>query len=216
LFPRADGGRWLQAWLDVVFKLDVGGTANVEGIWGAHSFLNQSLSGTMTRLFSEPAVDGTFVEHGVVLADLGTAGVKAVTIGFFVLVLGLLTLATFAGRRADRSAAHPAQMLRLVAMGEVAAFACGMLLLSPQSSKAHFCVWLFPAAFLADRLLRGPRDRWLWPLVLAAVVCGPLASKGIVGREIGNRLLAYGNVTWCTVLLLLATVRALWTTSRRT
>ena len=86
--------------------------------------------------------------------------------------------------------------------------ACGMVLLSPQSSKSHFCVWLFPAAFLADRLLRSPRDVVLWVLVAAALALGPLASKGVVGREMGNRLLAIGNVTWCTVLLLAGVIWA--------
>ena len=86
--------------------------------------------------------------------------------------------------------------------------ACGMVLLSPQSSKAHFCVLLLPAAF-GVRCMLASRDRLLILLLLAALVAGPLSAKDLVGKDFGNVLLAYGSVTWCTVLLLLATVRGL-------
>jgi hypothetical protein len=76
------------------------------------------------------------------------------------------------------------------------------------SSKSHFCVWLFPVAFVAERLLRGRRDPVAITLFAAAAFVALLA-KDMVGRELGNLLLAYGNVTWATVLLLAATVRCL-------
>jgi alpha-1,2-mannosyltransferase len=214
LCPRQDGGSWFLAWIDLLRGLQVGGTADVQGVWGAHSVLNQSLSGTLTRLLSVPAVGGTFVVENVALVDLGAGARRAVTIAVQLAVLALLGLAALLGRRAAAPGADAAAR-QTVAWGEVAAFACGMLLLSPQSSKAHFCSWLFPAAFLADRALRGPRDRWLWPLLGAVFASGALLSKGILGRDLGNRVLAYGNVTWCTVLFLLATLRALWTAARR-
>jgi hypothetical protein len=75
-------------------------------------------------------------------------------------------------------------------------------------------VWLFPAAFLADRLLRGRRDVVSWLLLAFAFALGSLTGKGLVGTDVGAYLNAIGNVTWCTVLLLAATVRALWTAGR--
>jgi hypothetical protein len=83
-----------------------------------------------------------------------------------------------------------------------------MLLLSPMSSKSHFCVWLFPVAFLAERLLRGRRCVVAIALfALGAVVA--LLAKDLLGKRLGNVVLAYGNATWATLLFLLATVAAL-------
>lgn len=218
IFPRQDGASWLVTWFDVNLRgLEVGGTASAAGAWNAHSNLNQSLSGLLTRLFTDPVVtdEGHFVIENVALTQLGPTALRAVTITCQLLVLALLALAARLGARAIARGGDAVAMARTVSFGEVGAFACGMVLLSPQSSKAHFCIWLVPAAFLADRLLRGPRDRWLGLLLVGAVVLGPLASKGIVGSHNGRVLLAYGNVTWCTLLLLLATLRGLWTAARR-
>jgi uncharacterized membrane protein len=83
-----------------------------------------------------------------------------------------------------------------------------MLLLSPMSSKSHFCVWLLPVAFLAERLLRGRRCVAALALFALAAVAALLA-KDLLGKRLGNLVLAYGNATWATLLLLLASVAAL-------
>lgn len=211
VFPRADGNSWIVAWFDINLRgLEVGGTASAAGAWNAHSFLNQGMSGSLTRLFSEAAILGPFVDESAMIADLGATGCKVVTLTCQVGVLLALVLSARHGARAVRTAADPDLAQRTVAMGEVGAFACGMVLLSPQSSKAHFCVWVFAAAFVVDRLLRGRRDLLLIGLTVLAFAVGPMMSKGIVGRELGNLMLARGNVTWCTLLLLLATLRGLW------
>jgi hypothetical protein len=115
-----------------------------------------------------------------------------------------------------RVAADAALAQRSVALGEVAAVACGMVLLSPQSSKSHFCVWLFPVAFVIDRLLRGPRDALAASLFVGAAVLGLLSKDmlAVFGRQLGPLVLAYGNATWATVLLLAATVRCLFALAR--
>ena len=215
LFPRVDGQSWIVAWFDINLRsLEVGGTASAAGAWNAHSFLNQGLSGTLTRLFTPAVVLGPFVDANAVVVDLGSTGTKIVTLAFQLAVLGVLTLAAWRARKTVRASPAPEETQCTLGLGEVAAFACEMVLLSPQSSKAHFCIWLFPAAFLADRLLRGPRDRLLPVLMVAAFLVGPLLSKGVIGREFGNLMLARGNVTWCTVLLLLATLRGIFTANR--
>lgn len=211
-FPRADGKWWLQAWYEVNLRgLEVGGTADARGAWNPHSYLNQSLSGTLTRLLTPVAIPGRFVDENVAVAHLSPTTAKYIGLALQLGVLGAITFGIRGAARAVRTAADPAVAQRTLGLGEVAAIACGMVLLSPQSSKAHFCIWIFPAAFLADRLLRGRADVLLWLAVGAAVLLGPLASKGLLGGDLGNKLLAYGNVTWCTVLLLLATVRTLTT-----
>ncbi|MFM1872043.1 MAG: hypothetical protein RL398_1465 [Planctomycetota bacterium] len=213
LYPRGDGKPWAVAWYEVnLSSLGVGRSADA-GAWGSHSFLNQGLSGTLTRLFSPPPTvelqpDRTFVHEHAMVAALSPTALRFVTLFALAGVLGLITWGVRRIAVAESGAADSAAARRRFGLAEAAMFACGMVLLSPQSSKAHFCVWLFPAAYLADRLLRGRRDPILWLLVAAAAAVGPLASKGIVGRELGNLLLAYGNVAWCTLLLLLAVIRA--------
>jgi hypothetical protein len=213
------GGAWWRAWYDVnLAGLQVGGTASAEGAWNAHSVLNQSLSGTLVRLFTPVAVaDPKFVvgERGSVLVcELSAWLCRGVSITAQLAVLALIAVAVRAGHRCVRSAVDAGQAQWAVGLGEVSAIACGMLLLSPQSSKAHFCTWLFPAAFLADRLLRAERDWIAWLLMLGALACA-LVAKELFGRELGNLFLAYGNVTWATLLLLLATVRCLRVLARR-
>ncbi len=209
-FPRNDGRWWVQVWYEVNLRgLSVGGAAQGASAWNAHSYLNQSLSGTLTRLLTPVATPGPFVEENAALVHLAPATAKWIAL---VLQVGVLAVIAVGIRRAGRTvanAADPVAMQRTLGLGEVAAIACGMVLLSPQSSKSHFCVWIFPAAFLADRLLRGRRDVLAWTLVGAALLLGPLTGKDLVGRAVGIRLNAWGNVTWCTVLLLFATVRLL-------
>ncbi len=217
LFPRTDGAFWWQRWFDVNLRgMEVGGAASQSGIWNSHSYLNQSLSGTLVRLFTPTTSAVKFVEGDVgtvLVAELPTGVFKVVNLCAQLLVLGLVALGVLGAGRAVRAARDAMATQRLVALGEVGAVVCGMVLLSPQSSKSHFCVWLFPVAYLADRLLRGPRDRLATVLLAAAAIAGLLA-KDVLGTRLGNTLLAYGNVTWATVLLLLATVRCLWTAPR--
>lgn len=217
LFPRADGAFWWQRWFDVNLRgLEVGGAASQSGIWNSHSFLNQSLSGTLVRLFTPATSESPFVlgaPGAVLVTELPAAVFKLVNWSAQLLVLGLVALGVLGAGRAVRAARDAVATQRCVALGEVGAVVCGMVLLSPQSSKSHFCVWLFPVAYLADRLLRGPRDRLATVLLVAAAITGLLA-KDVLGTKLGNQALAYGNVTWATVLLLLATVRCLWTARR--
>jgi hypothetical protein len=148
----------------------------------------------------------------VLLVGLPTGLFRVVSVLAQLGVLALITFGVVAAARVVRSAADAAAAQRAVGLGEVAAIACGMVLLSPQSSKAHFCIWLFPAAYVVDRLLRHRRDKWAIVLLVSAAIMG-LCSKELLGARLGNWVLGYGNVTWSTLLLLLATVRCLRKTS---
>ncbi|MCB9877970.1 MAG: DUF2029 domain-containing protein [Planctomycetes bacterium] len=220
LFPRADGRSWVVAWYEVNLRaLQVGGTAD-GGAWGAHSVLNQSLSGAMHRWFRPLEAGGQPFTHGengtVMVAELSVGAVKAITLAWFAVVLAALFATGRCAARALRGLDGDVlrETMRRVALGEVGAFACGMVLLSPQSSKSHFCVWLFPVAFVVEQLLRrGRRDVVLLALFVPAFALG-VVSKELVGRANGELLLAWGNVTWSTVLLLLATLRGLWLEAR--
>ena len=218
VFPRDDGGSWWRAWYDVNLRgLQVGGAASAAGAWNSHSFLNQSLGGTLLRLFQPVAVaDPSFVvgQPGHVLwFELSPTLFRVLQIALQLAVLGLVALGVHLAGRAIRAAKDPVATQRALALGEVGVVVCGMVLLSPQSSKSHFCVWLLPVAFVVERLLRGRRDLLALGLFLAAAVVG-LAAKDVLGKHLGNLLLAWGNVTWATLLLLLATVRCLATARR--
>ncbi len=213
VFPRVDGQSWWRAWYDVNLRgLEVGGAASAAGAWNSHSILNQSLGGTLVRLFTPVQVaDPSFVlgQPGhVLVCELSPTLFRVVQIALQIAVLAVVAFGVRAAGQAVRAAVDPAALQRRVGLGEVAAIACGMVLLSPQSSKAHFCVWLFPVAFLVDRWLRGRRDLLAIVLFAAGAVVG-LMAKDLLGKGLGNQLLAFGNVTWATVLFLLATVRCL-------
>jgi hypothetical protein len=90
-------------------------------------------------------------------------------------------------------------------LGEGGMILCGMVLLSPMSSKAHFCVLLVPVAFCAAHALYCKSDRIQIALLVAMFTTGTLSTKGILGKEIGRRALAYGTVTACTLCALAAT-----------
>ena len=213
LCPRADGAAWWRAWYDGNLRgLEVGGAAQAAGAWNAHSILNQSLGGTLVRLFRPVEVaDSVFVlgpPGSVLLFELPPAAFRVLQLAAQIAVLTVIAVGVRAAARGVRQASDAAAAQAAVALGECAAIACGMVLLSPQSSKSHFCVWLFPVAFVIDRLLRGRRDWLALGLFVAGAVVGLLA-KDLLGRDLGNRVLGLGNVTWATVLFLLATVRLL-------
>lgn len=206
LLPRADGQLWVQAWMHTMLAgVQPGGAAELHGTWTAGSILNQGLSGTLYRLTTAitPAPGSPWeVDAAVVALDAGAR--RAVVLTGQVLVLALVAWLARPGvvRRA------PALHRRDLRLAQAAAVACGMVLLSPMSSKSHFGVLLLPAALVASLLCRGWRDACLIVLLAASFVAGTITTKGLVGSRTGNLLLAYGAVTWSAVLALLATARA--------
>lgn len=213
-FPRDDMGYWTVAWYEKNLRaLDVGGTAAAAGAWNSHSVLNQSLSGAVARLLSPPVhTDSPFVVQGAMLFDAGPEGTKAVTLGLQVLVLlGIAAAVWLCGRRGEKDRGGPDPVLR---WGEVGLVACGMVLLSPMSSKSHFCVLLLPMALAVAWYLYRGRDRLLLWLLVLAFALGTATTKGIWGRELGNRLLAFGVVTWHTVVVMAACARVTWLARR--
>jgi type IV secretory pathway VirB3-like protein len=75
-----------------------------------------------------------------------------------------------------------------------------MVLLSPQSSKPHFCILLLPAFCLA-RIAVVQRSRLLLALLSAAAACGLIANKDLVGEQIYDWVLWHGLITLATLLL---------------
>jgi hypothetical protein len=196
--PQADGRSWVGSWYETFLSpLRPGATADAPGAWNPSTSLNQSLSGTLHRWTSPPRQAGPFIDDVAWLA-LGDGGRRALTLVASGGVLLLLALACW-----PRPTAEP----RLQHFAAAAAIACGMALLSPMSSKSHFCVLLLPIAFCVRDFL-GRRDPVVGTALVLLVLLGPLTSKGIVGKGLGNALLAAGSVTACALIALLATVRS--------
>ncbi|GDY03764.1 polyprenol-phosphate-mannose-dependent alpha-(1-2)-phosphatidylinositol mannoside mannosyltransferase [Planctomycetota bacterium] len=211
-FPRQDGDTWLHAWYSINLRsLSVGQTAT--GAWSSHSFLNQSLGGSLTRIFTNVPVDqDPFTRPDAALLNISPGALFNVILMARLAVLLLLAAVALRARKVVLAACESTALLvqRRVALGEIGAMLCGMVLLSPMSSKAHFCVLMLPALFCVDRVLRCKRsDPWLVVTVAAAAILSTFSSKDILGKELGNFLLGLGSVTWIALLLLLATLRAM-------
>src|SRR5690606_32180574 len=210
VLPRADGRLWVGAWVSTMLAgVRPGASADLGGTWTAGSILNQSLAGTLYRLTTpvDAQAGSPWEVDGSVVA-LSAPARRAVVLAGQLLVLAVV--AWLARRRRDPEATLPA-----IRFGQAAAVACGMVLLSPMSSKSHFGVLLLPAGLALAILLRGTRDRTLVERLVAMFLLGTLTTKGIVGSRTGNRLLAYGCVTWTAVVGLAVAARAV-AVARRT
>lgn len=204
LFPRLDGRLWAVAWYETFLRGVAPGATAASGAWDAHSFLNQGLSGTLHRLLTPlgEGVGGPFALD-VTLLDAGRGGRTAVTALASLAVLGLIGMVAWP----SRSVGLTDGALSRRRFGEAGAVLCGMVLLSPMSSKSHFCVLLWPLAFCVDHWLRH-RSRGARPvgvLLLAIFLLGTCTIKGLLGRPAGNWFLAHGSVTWTAALTLVAT-----------
>lgn len=209
LFPRADGASWAMRWFDIYLRgMEIGGAASNDGAWLEHSFLNQGIAGTVARLFTPADGESVFIRKNTMILELSPFVLKAVLRGLQLTTVVAIALGALRLRRLHVDASGGLAWRR-AAMGACGLVACGMVLLSPMSSKQHFCVLLLPSIYCADRILRGPRDRLLQGLMIASALLSSASAKGILGKELGNMVLAWGCVTWSTFLLLIATVRAM-------
>ncbi|MHC4548178.1 MAG: glycosyltransferase family 87 protein [Planctomycetota bacterium] len=195
-FPRAEGGSWAVSWWRTFGGegARVGEAAAAPAAWAGWNRLNQSLSGTVHRL-------GTSVDSPLdaSVAHLDRTVLRLVVVAAQLAVLALVACAT-------RRVARPRPERRL---GEGGAVVCGMVLLSPMSSKSHFCVLLLPLAYcVADQLYR-KRDPVVCALLGVVFVSGLLTAKSLWGFAPGDRLLACGVVTWGALATLVATLRVL-------
>jgi len=199
--PREDGRSWAVAWYDAFLAGNVapGATAGrVGNAWDETNILNQNLAGTLTRLSTPVQGDGNMRIDASVWAPSQTT----LRVVILLAQLGVLALLAFGLRPGARESSAWRRF------GEAGAVACGMVLLSPMSSKSHFCVLVVPFAFLLVDWLRG-RDRVTGLVLLGAALTGTFTTKGLWGRSLGNEILARGPVTWCAFLTLLGAVHVL-------
>jgi len=200
LFPRevgSWGGYWISLVTNSIGQSDGGQTV---AHWSSWNQLNQSIAGTITRLFSYASpsnIDGV----NVCIAELEPSTIKRIILVARILIIGILVVAI------HKPSNTPIVIRRF---SEGALVVCGMLLLSPMSSKAHFFLLLLPAAIMVRFYLWEQKDKLVALLLIGMFVYGTLTSKGLIGKEGGRAILATGSVTWCTLLAMLGTWRVMW------
>ena len=172
MFPRQDDQLWVMVWLNTFVLKLSSGGPADTGPWNAASILNQSLAGTLHRILD------TEYMRWFILAGQAT-------------VLALV----------GRCVLHPARD-KVLLLAQFSAVLCGMVLLSPMSGKAHFCVLLLPVAVVCWDALSSRRVLSFAGLAFA-FSAGTLTSKDLIGRELGDQVLAWGTATWISVALLI-------------
>lgn len=193
VWPQASGQSYLGDWCGM-YLAKVGRSA--PGVWDSDLVLNQSLSGLMNRFAQAglPLSIDRLPSGTAALAPQTVATIRWLTYG---MSLGLLAVTAWRFGRPGASRST------LDLGAEAGAIVCLMLLLSPMSSKAHYVVLVLPCMLFARALLerRHAAFRLLLPFLL---ITGPLTSKGLTGKPLGDLTLAWGFPTWFALMLLAA------------
>ena len=178
--PASDGHSHLQEWGRNYLGAVLGKTY-VPGTWATGVEFNHSLAGLLKR---------------VVAPDYLRAGWAISAI--LLLAIAVVTIL----RPRPAPARDPIEAERF----EIGIVLTLMLLLSPVSSKPHFCILLFPAWTLAREMLTRS-DRFLGAVVFLAALCGLVSNKDLVGPAIYDTMKWHGVITLQSLLLFAGCVR---------
>ncbi len=193
---------WGQSWYaNFISKVGVASAPDVEGAWNGWNMLNQSLSGTLHRLFT-PVLQPSIHRWDICVWPLSAGGLFAVNLTVKLAVLAAVAFAT----RVGMTRASDALTRRYAAINAAAAVMMGMLLLSPMSSKQHFCLLLTPIALFFTIPTRGMLRASIGGVLGFVLLFGAVAGKDILGHDLHREVHAYGAMTWCAVFCLAGTV----------
>jgi hypothetical protein len=200
--PAPGGSRvvlWVQRYLAPMTNKD-----RDPGIWASAINNNHSVAGVGHRwLAADRDVRNGRTVAVARAARVSTTTLKAVVYGAdLALVLGALLAAGRLTGEGQASGPRPAAL-------EYSLVLLLMLLLSPMSSKPHFCTLVLPGLCLA-RLAVERRDVILGGVVAAAVASGLLSNKDLWGVRVYDFALWYGSVLGGAVVLYLGCVYARW------
>ena len=178
LYPPDDGRPRLQLWVETIFAPKLARDQN-PGVWYANIGFNHSLSGWTTRLGTAELYRRDGVWDVRPLAEPASPQVLKLVVA--VAALGLLALAAWASRR--NGGVTPLGVGLTLAL---------MVLLSPMSSKPHFCVLVIPAWSLA----RAGFERSRKLLIVSGIVAvlGLLPNKDLLGGDAYDWILWHGAV----------------------
>jgi hypothetical protein len=202
IFPNRQGSPWAMSWYqNFVSKVNVGVAPEADGAWARWDILNQSLPGTLYRLTAHPA---NTLQTDVCILPLSESQLRVVTLAFEAIVLVMIGAAVWPRKVFDGN-----NHRSFVTLGQFGAVLCGMLLLSPMSSKHHFCTLVVPIAFCVVYVLYYRRDSIVIGGLATVFLFGTMGAKDLVGDQIGNLLQACGSLAFCTLACLIATSWAL-------
>jgi hypothetical protein len=191
------GGFWVTEWYSRYIR-PIGEKNHIPGAWYTTITNNQSLAGAVNR-FSTTALkrtpDGIDVEFGKSSA-LSPATLKAITLVLYAMVT---VPSAYAMWRRRRGAGPPRAAPDADAL-EFSIILLLMLLLSPNSSRAHFGIMLLPAMCIG-RMALTHRNRTAWTLLLLATFVS-LICYNAPFNIFFNATLWAGAVTMVTILLL--------------
>jgi hypothetical protein len=202
VYPPDDGqprlAEWVGRYLTPMARPD-----HDPGTWGSLIHFNHSVAGVANRwLTGKPDWSSGRLLTVPRAGRLPAIALKAVVYGSAFFLVGLAVLA--AGRRPRPQPGEP----RPLEWGLVLML---MVLLSPMSSKPHFCTLLLPAFCLA-RLAVGGKDFVAAGCLVAAAVAGFASAKDLVGCWVYDRAVWGGSVFWSTVFLFAGSCLASWRT----
>ena len=193
-----DGRSWAEHWARTYLS-PMTHADRSPGAWFTEPVYNQSLAGALYRWGTTYWAWGP---AGFGVADrtmpLGAGVQKVLLLGVELIILGIGIAALAAAR--SRSHATRAESPGAEAV-EFAIVLLLMLLLSPVSSKPHFCTFLLPGFCLARRAMVG-RNPASAAFLVGAIASGVAGVKGVVGADLASVALWYGNVTGSALLLL--------------
>jgi hypothetical protein len=202
LLPNAihgppDGGPWLAEWCNQYLK-PMAASGYMPGAWRNDLNNNQSLAGAANRWL---ATTWTIDADGFRAVDRpGRAGTPLIRL-LFLAACGVMVLPAAWAMWRRRAADDPPW--RMIECGMILLL---MVLLSPNSSRGHFCVLYLPAFCLARLAVRPSGAVLLRGFLAAAVICSTLSIhlryKFTMAPE--QVLLWAGVVMFAAVFLLLA------------
>ncbi len=162
--------------------------SETDKVWRLTSRMNQSLSTTLQRYFTNSPVI-TYSDHKVYvnMLSLQPKSVKLIAL-FIILIMAAgfawVTRKKIDNRSDDRYLLEYALALILI------------LLASPVSSKPHFSTLLLSHALIIASFYHGYLNKGYLSSLIIAFILSTVMVDGIVGKEIGRYLEALGNVTF--------------------
>jgi hypothetical protein len=157
---------------------------------------NQSLSGAVSRWATTRwRVDGNDVVVEPRAEKPSYFTIKSITSAA---VLVIVASGVLCMRRARRTS--PRDAIVSPRSLEFSIVMIAMVLLSPMSSKPHFCTLLLPGFCLARLAVIG-RERIAGIAVAGSIGAGLVGTNGLFGDGASTLALWYGNVTWSALFL---------------
>jgi hypothetical protein len=180
------------------FLVPMGDEEHEIGTWATAIDFNHSVNGILSRLL--------LLERNWKPGDerpasaIGPAGLRAIAYPtMFALTVATLACSWIGDRRHGRRTLQTGPPPTRQAI-EFSLVLILMLLLSPQSSKPHFCTLVLPAFCLALAALSWP-SRLLLVLMIVSAALGLASNKDLVGKLVYDWLKWYGGMTVETILL---------------